>query len=580
MQQQPDSTSYKKSIKVFKWLVFVILICTAAAVAGYLLLPVDKILEKKLKTWLLEQGIAAEFTVSTLTSDRVVINNVAISGENAPTISRIHATYNLDSLRSKRVETLEISGLEITLTETEDEALHIAGLPSFLSSQNRKKGSGALPVLPFQKLTAKDVQLSYRGKKQTATLATHLTLYNDYTGELRITEARFPLNGDEIVMSNMRLGRATPDAPFAFILENIAHITSEKAYFIPLSATGEMTLARDNRSISGTMVVNDLRKLWTLTAGGNAQLDAGTWNLNFEQPIMHFESGIIQPDMFFPVLRGAVSQATGAVSFKGSMTKAANAPMSSQGQITFGDLAATVKDIPISGVNGTVALSSLYPPATKGKQTISAEEIVLGLPLKNGQMTFTLHKGGKITFFPSNWEWANGKLHTAETSLNIYKPALPDITLSAKGLALEELLSGLLQQGISATGHLSGTIPLYFTKEGDAMIRQGKLATDAAGIVRYNPTGGSPLQKGSSFQTDILLSAIENFHYESVTMTINSKSAEELEVLLHVKGRNPELYDGQTIELNINLTGNLLDIVQSGMDIYTLPERMQEQLMQ
>lgn len=110
------------------------------------------------------------------------------------------------------------------------------------------------------------------------------------------------------------------------------------------------------------------------------------------------------------------------------------------------------------------------------------------------------------------------------------------------------------------------------------MIRNGRLDTKGGGVVRYVPGAESALQKGSSFQTDLLLQAMENFHYETLYMTINSKTPEELEVALHVKGRNPELYSGQTIELNVNLTGNLLNAVQSGMDIYTLPERLQEQL--
>jgi len=89
-----------------------------------------------------------------------------------------------------------------------------------------------------------------------------------------------------------------------------------------------------------------------------------------------------------------------------------------------------------------------------------------------------------------------------------------------------------------------------------------------------------PLQKGHSLQTDLLLSALENFHYSVLDMKLRNIDEDNLEVKLHVKGNNPELYDGQTIELNVNLTGNLLDVARSGLQFYTLPERLEEQLTQ
>lgn len=580
-QAQSAPPPRKKSITALKLLVGLFAIIAMGAVAVHLWLPVNKVLEQQLKQWLAKQGIEAEFTISTLTGTRIIVDGVSLAGENTPTVESIKATYTLSGLRERHIDTLEISGAHIAITSDADGKPVIAGLEALMPVSNGTSEELTLPPLPFNQLVVTDTTLTYHApKKAPISITANATLNKDYSGDLHIAEVTLPAATDEILLTNIHLSRKTGDAPIALSIENIAHLTGKKAYFTPLKASGEFTIARDTPSLSGIMTVQDLRERWTLNATGNARPSAGTWNIDFEQPVMTFESGTLQPDMLFPVLRGAMGQVSGSASLKGSAGKTADAPMHSRATITLNKMGATIKDIPVSGVDGKIALSSLYPPATEGKQSIRVQEILLGLPLKNGTMQFTLAKNGKVTFSPSTWDWVNGQLSTAGASLNLYKPALPDVTLWAKGLALEQLLSGLLKQGISASGTLSGIIPVHFTKNREAMIQNGKLGTENGGIVRYIPNADSPLQRGSSLQTDILLSALENFHYDTINMTINSVDEHELKVLLHVKGRNPELYNGQTIELNINLTGNLLDIVQSGMDVYTLPERLQEQLMQ
>lgn len=572
---------HKKTIRVF--LYFLALVAFFATGLGVLaiVLPVDRILETQARQWLQDRGVNADFTVTALDARQLTVERIRLRESNDVQIRRVHAGYSLPSLKSGRVHEAEIEDVSLVLRETE-QGVVVKGLEPLFTDMPGEPAGTSLPALPFELLTVRNFNLRYQPQEAEAlSLKGRGTLKGDYTGELAIDEARIPLGKEHILLSNLRLKRENPGDEFSFTIERIAHITEQKAYFSPLKAAGRIALARDSTHAGGTITVSDLRGLWILNVQGEAQLDKGTWNMAFEQPAITFESGILQPDMLFPVLRGKVVQASGGLSFKGAFSKhAAEAEIASNGEVHFMDLAAVVQDVPISGVNGVLKLSSLAPLASDGQQVLDVKEIQLGLPLGNGQLKVTLDKDGAAHFAPSTWQWANGTLQTAGATINLYDPKLPAMTLSAQELALEELLSGLLQQGLSTTGKLSGTIPVYFTEEGEAMIRDGRLDTTGGGVVRYSPGTEGPLQKGGSFQTDLLLQALENFHYDILYMTINSKTPAELEVALHVKGRNPELYSGQIIELNVKLTGNLLDIVQSGMDVYTLPERLQEQLVQ
>lgn len=584
MTEAPKKRNQRRAIRVMCWLGSVILAAACAVLLALWLLPVNRLLEQQAKTWLDDQDIPLEFTLSALTSQSLTAHNLRLQPHGDITADSIHAAYSLESLRQRRLHEITLQGLTLSVTQTENGAYQLRGLEKLLDAEAaaNTEETATLPELPFNQLQAENVALSVQPQDGGAYTATaSLLLRGDYSGTLSLHEAEIPLGDASVLLTNLVLNRETPDAPILFNLENIAHLTGGKAYFTPLKASGTFTPARDMQSATGNITVDDLREKWTLRLSGEADFKTGQWDMAFEQPAVTFETGILQPDMLFPILRGEVEQVTGSMALSGSLSKAnSEADITSSGTLTLKNLGGVIADVPVSGISGAVALSSLWPPATKGQQRIDVSEILLGLPLSNGRMSFSLAQDGSVDFAPSTWRWANGDLRTNGARLNLYAPRLPDITLSAEGLALEELLSGLLKKGISATGKLDGNIPVSFSKDGDALITKGRLSTNGGGIIRYQPNDESPLQMGSSFQTDLLLSAMSNFHYELLTMDINSKDANELNVLLHVKGRNPELYDGQTIELNINLNGNLLDIVQSGMNVYTLPERLQEQLMQ
>ena len=521
------------------------------------------------------------------------VQSATINDASHLAIGTIDVTFSMEDVLARQINTLELSKLHASIAQNKTGQFTIKGLEDLAFPTKTETPDPVtetkpvaepkfeLPELPFKQVTIKDMAFNvtpYQG--ETITASGNMRFHSDYSGALHITEASVPLKGEEFLFTNFSLNRSIATEPFAMNIENITHITAKKAYFAPLKIDGTITPARDMQDINGTIHIQDLRELWRLNLNVHAALNTGDWKLNFEQPVMNFETGILQPDMIFPVLRGAMQQVKGEISASGSLSKKGKNAIKSEGRITFSNMDAVIKDIPVNGVNGDISLSSLVPPASRGQQTVKINEIVLGLPLSKGQMQFALDKSGKATFDSSTWHWAGGTLKTGGATLNIYKPELPDITLSAKNIALEELLSGLLQKGISATGQLTGVLPVTFTKEREAMIIDGELHTEQGGIIRYKPQDDSPLQKGGSMQTDILLAAIENFHYSVLSMSINSKDAHALEVMLHLEGNNPELYNGQKIILNINLNGNLLDIVQSGMNVYTLPERLQEQLMQ
>ena len=155
---------------------------------------------------------------------------------------------------------------------------------------------------------------------------------------------------------------------------------------------------------------------------------------------------------------------------------------------------------------------------------------------------------------------------------------LKQMQLNAQEVLLEKLLSNLLERGLNATGNLSGKLPVRF-ESGNPVITGGSLSTAGGGVVRYKPDTNA-LTQSSNPQIGLLMQAMENFHYDYLNLTINSIDADTLNIKLSTKGRNPNLYGGKAIELNVNLTGNLWDLARSGTQTMGIGKRIEEQLTQ
>ncbi|NKB45291.1 MAG: hypothetical protein GKS03_13545, partial [Alphaproteobacteria bacterium] len=77
----------------------------------------------------------------------------------------------------------------------------------------------------------------------------------------------------------------------------------------------------------------------------------------------------------------------------------------------------------------------------------------------------------------------------------------------------------------------------------------------------------------------LALQALENFNYESIAVKVSGSAQKNLETSLAIKGRNPALYDGYPIDFNLNLSGELANVVRDSMVGYRVPEAIKRQLM-
>ncbi|MBI1275329.1 hypothetical protein GC177_05085 [bacterium] len=146
------------------------------------------------------------------------------------------------------------------------------------------------------------------------------------------------------------------------------------------------------------------------------------------------------------------------------------------------------------------------------------------------------------------------------------------LTARAENLDIQTLLQYWVQETATAEGKLTGTFPIILTPEG-IEIEGGKLAASKDGRIRYkseNVTGDESI--------GILYQALEDFHYKVLETSIDTPEPNKVHAVIRLEGYNPNVYDGTTIQLNVNLNADYSKLWKSGNAAWNIEQSVQEQL--
>ena len=144
-------------------------------------------------------------------------------------------------------------------------------------------------------------------------------------------------------------------------------------------------------------------------------------------------------------------------------------------------------------------------------------------------------------------------------------------TLQFDQVDLGELLKLVKLDGLSGTGVLNGSLPVVIRDNRIAVV-DGALRTAGSGVLRYrSPTARQALESGGE-SVDLLLQALENFQYDTLSFSVDKRLDGETELRLQTTGNNPEVLDGYPFAININLSGNADQILASVLEGFRLSD--------
>jgi hypothetical protein len=301
-------------------------------------------------------------------------------------------------------------------------------------------------------------------------------------------------------------------------------------------------------------------------AEGKADFNGSTGEAHVTLPPLQLGAGTFAPEGLFPGLASRMSQATGKISAEARYAWGAEG-VHSGGTMSLASVGANLPQGQVAGLSGTLVLSGLVPLATASSQVLRVARLDLGLPLTDGLLRFSIDPGGEARIHEGHLNGLGGTVGISSGMLSLTgKPQ--SLTFALDSIDLEQLLELAKVKGLSGTGRISGRIPVTIAN-GHQIVNGGTLSADAPGGTLVYKTGQA--RANPTNPSTLLYTALDDFHYETLTGDLSGDLAGLLSLRVHLKGRNPALYDGRQVELNVSTEGAFVDMVRKSLYGYRAP---------
>ena len=404
----------------------------------------------------------------------------------------------------------------------------------------------------------------HRGDYQGTVVATD--------GSLEVPSHAIALRGVEAVLRLNPSSRA--ERAFASLnVSQILHLETPP-YVKPLRLKAEIRHYENRLLFSGQ--INDITDMLVLDFDGSQYLDGERGSVNFKLHQLRFTPKVNQPQDLFPALRDSIVSASGKVALEGEITWVGR-ELNSKLKLLVEELSFQTDQLALNRVNSVVRFDALRPLSTAPGQLVTIAMIDVGLPLTDGVVSFHIEPEGSLVIERTEWGLAGGKIRAEGISIDS-RSARYKFVLEVEGVDLQRLAALAKVEGLTVTGKLSGDIPVLI-EEGSLIIREGLLETTLkGGTVRYNPSEIPSALRYGGERTQLVLSALENFQYKTLRIKLDRRSDGNAKVSLQLHGSNPDFFKGRPVELNLNLSGLLDQILQRGLNVYKIPETIIKRL--
>ncbi|KAA9132646.1 hypothetical protein F3N42_05355 [Marinihelvus fidelis] len=186
-----------------------------------------------------------------------------------------------------------------------------------------------------------------------------------------------------------------------------------------------------------------------------------------------------------------------------------------------------------------------------GEVTALRLTLAAGLDLDNLALDVILADNGDLLANGISGTLFGGQLAIAEAGW--VDGALAPATVDWQGFDMNTLLRFMDVNGLDGSGTLDAVIPVSQSGDGIA-VTGGAFTATGPGRIAY--TAGAPA-------TNIGLQALENFHFDSFSGTIDYDPAGPYAVKMDLLGRNPDLYGGHPVKFGLNLGGEMPAVFKS-----------------
>ena len=331
------------------------------------------------------------------------------------------------------------------------------------------------------------------------------------------------------------------------------------------SSEAEFSLAENKISGSGNMVLNDkiISPFLLSYDKRNANLSAQFKNNKLDPQILNpFLSAFGKKNKLELNILSGVSQQSTALSFNDALALTSS--------LLIEDMLFSFGENTINGLDIKQQITSINPLKFNLDLSIDEVNFTSGLLISNIKSDITSVSSDSIKINNLSAEIFEGTLSFdgIEVEKNVVQPSL----MKLSSISLTELIFFMDVAGLYAEGLLDLDLPLALNG-GNLIVENGTFATQKPGILKYS---GGELKPGDD--ENVGLTALRNFHYQSLDGNLSYDEKGYYRIKLHLLGSNPDLYDGYPIDFVVNLNGELSGIFRSLFLTGSFEEAVMEQV--
>ncbi|MEQ8346307.1 MAG: YdbH domain-containing protein [Sneathiellaceae bacterium] len=382
--------------------------------------------------------------------------------------------------------------------------------------------------------------------------------------------------GAALALRNGRLSASMEDGTGRLTLDGAdLFSTASPPAFPPLAATGSGALEGQVATYRATLRGLNGAASGTVTGRQDFARDRGTADLRLAP--LTFAPGGLQPGALSPALAG-LERASGTVRAEAHLTIGDR--VDGKAQLTLSDIGFVVAGTDVEGLDLDLSLSALDPPRSPPGQPFSIDRVDAGMALSDlqGQLRLQPAAGGsQLVVERATATFLDGRLSLDDAVIDPLA-ARYDLDLQFDRVDLARLLALAGLEDVTGSGLLTGRVPV--TVEGDAIVvRDGRLDALAPGRLAFRSDAARDALAGGGESVDLMLDALEDFHYQVLGLSLDKPATGESRMLLRLEGSNPAVLDGQPFVLNINLVSNVAPLLAALARGTELSSRLVQQIL-
>lgn len=187
--------------------------------------------------------------------------------------------------------------------------------------------------------------------------------------------------------------------------------------------------------------------------------------------------------------------------------------------------------------------------------------IEMGLPIEDLAANYTLHPS-RLSVDVENLRMTTfGGVITADPFSFSTGGERNNLLIRANSIDLAEILSFKEFEAIEISGSIGAELPV--TIEGNSVtIVGGTLSGEPpGGVIRYLPGIGGDETDASII--GLATRALSNFEYDTLNAEVDYSASGDLNLQMHLTGRNPDLEDSRPVVLNLGVENNIPQMLRS-----------------